>query len=620
MLDPRQKEACDHFTGPCLTLAGPGSGKTTVLVHRIISLITERKVPPQQILVITFTKDAAIEMQKRFLSMYSDLGRKDGNTVVFGTFHSVFYHILRSSNLYKNVSLISEKDKMRLFLDAAKDCGLKEPDMQLLQQLSKEVSYAANVGKYTSEEDGNNDSAVYSPSEFEAFSKAYDSLKRKNNCIDFDDMLVRCYELFQRDEKLLCFWQERFSQILVDEAQDMNQIQFQVLKLLAFPHKNIFIVGDDDQSIYGFRGADPSILREFQESYENTHTVCLSVNYRSASLVVTQASRMISNNKMRFPKEIQPFQTTRGRVVTKVFPDGEKEALALAMQCKKYMETKNHGTVAILFRKRRESANVIRHLTRMHVPFYMREKITTIYEHWITNDMICYIKAAAEVAKPKDYLSIANRPNRYIRRESLDMEVFSWERWISYYDDRDWMQERIKKMRRDMETIEKMSPFAAINYIRKAIGYDRYIKENGLKLGIAEDEGLAVLDEVQRLAAEEKGSGIYHLRQWLKKMEEGKIESEKSKGPTAFQGVGLYTFHGSKGLEFDRVYIIDVNETVTPANKNDDPVVTEEERRMFYVACTRAKKELYLYSVEQIRGRKVAPSRFLKEMQGEPNN
>ncbi len=613
MLDPRQKEACEHFTGPCLTLAGPGSGKTTVLVHRIISLIIDRNVPPQQILVITFTKDAAIEMQKRFISMYQNTGRRDGNTVVFGTFHSVFYHILRSSKEYKNVSLLSEKDKMRIFSDAANSCGIKLADSQILQQLSKDVSYYMNSGN----DKEKINSGVLSAADFLRFYDGYDRIKRKNGYIDFDDMLIRCHEFLTSDPEALKYWQERFSQILVDEAQDMNQIQFQVLKLLADRHRNIFIVGDDDQSIYGFRGADPSILKEFQQYYENTHMVHLSVNYRSASRVVEQASRMIAHNKMRFPKEIRAYQEFEGRVCVKCCPDAEREAYELASAVKHYVERRQDGTAAILFRKRKESTNVIRYLTQMHVPYYMREKITTIYEHWITKDIISYIKAAAQVAVPQDFLLIANRPNRYIRRESLDMENFSWERWVSYYDDRGWMQDRLWNLKVELERAGSMSPYAAVNYIRKSMGYEKYVTENGAKLGITEDEGLLILNEIQKLAKEEKGSGIYHLRRWLARMEEGKKESENAKSPTAQRGVGLYTFHGSKGLEFDRVYIMDVNETVTPANKNDDINETEEERRMFYVACTRAKKELYLYHVEQIRGRKAAPSRFIREMQEE---
>ncbi len=646
MLDPRQQEACNHFTGPCLTLAGPGSGKTTVLVHRIISLIKDRHVLPRDILVITFTKDAALEMQKRFISMYSDMGYKDGNTVVFGTFHSVFYHILKNSDQYKNSSLLSEKDKMRLFLDAACECGLKSPDAQLLQQLSKEVSFLMNTeqGAGLINENKSSDeifnmnenissseicnqneyikkpefsSVVYSKTDFAAFYHAYDRMKRRNGYIDFDDMLVRCMELLQTDAKARNYWQSRFSQILVDEAQDMNQVQFQVLKILAGKHQNVFIVGDDDQSIYGFRGADPAILKEFQKSYQNTHVVYLSVNYRSSSSVVLKASAMITHNKNRFAKEIRPFQTDPGRVVVKECSDVEKEAQEIASACRRYLERSTGGKVAILFRKRKESQNVVRALTRLHVPYYMREQITTIFEHWITKDILSYVKAAAGVAKPEDFLLIANRPNRYIRRESLDMEEFSWEKWIAYYDDRGWMRDRIWKLKRELEAVGKMSAFAAVNYIRKAIGYEAYIRENGMKFGITEDEGLLILNEIQQMTKEEHGSGRYHLRNWLSKMEEGRQESEKARTPASTRGVGLYTFHGSKGLEFDRVYILDVNETVTPANKNDDEAQTEEERRMFYVACTRAKKELYLYHVQQLRGKKVAPSRFIGEMEGE---
>ncbi len=581
--------------------------------------------------------------------MYSEMGYTDGNTVVFGTFHSVFYHILKSSDQYKNCSLLSEKDKMRLFLDAAAECGFKNPDAQLMQQLSKEISYLMNTkvndsrtsdsltsdnltsDNLTSDSlinDGQThaakrncaqsiefSSAVYSKKDFEAFFKAYDQMKRRNGFIDFDDMLVRCLELLRADALIREYWQNRFSQILVDEAQDMNQVQFQVLKILADNHKNVFIVGDDDQSIYGFRGADPSILKEFQDSYPDTHVVNLSVNYRSSSSVVLKASAMIAHNKNRFEKEIRPFQKDEGRVVVKSCSDVEKEAQEIASACRRYLE-RSDGKAAILFRKRKESSNVIRALTRLHVPYYMREQITTIYEHWITKDIISYIRAAAGVANPEDFLLIANRPNRYIRRESLDMEEFSWEKWISYYDDRGWMRERIWKLKNELETIGKMSAFAAVNYIRKAIGYEAYIRENGMKFGITEDEGLMILNEIQQMTKAENGSGRYHLRRWLSKMEEGKKESEMARTPTAARGVGLYTFHGSKGLEFDRVYILDVNETVTPSNKNDDEAQTEEERRMFYVACTRAKKELYLYHVQQLRGKKVAPSRFIEEMEG----
>ena len=314
-LNDPQRAAVDFDKGPCLVLAGPGSGKTAVITQRIKKLI-EKGVPAQEILVITFTKAAAVEMKERFNRLMDNV-----DSVTFGTFHSLFWGILQKEFLYKSSDILMGHQKTRIIKEAMELAGVNQDNEDLLSSFIIEIS-AVNCNFYGLKK--------YQPKliDKEDLSKVYDAynkLKAKYRVIDFDDMLTKAFKLFSENPDILKSWQSKFSYFMIDEMQDMNDIQFELIKMLSDRTKNIFCVGDDDQSIYGFRGSDPKIMQSFYETYDNCARILLNINYRNPENLVKSASKLIENNKNRFPKVIE---STAEESKTKVYsaPDLLTEA------------------------------------------------------------------------------------------------------------------------------------------------------------------------------------------------------------------------------------------------------------------------------------------------------
>lgn len=597
-----QQLAVDHDRGPCLTIAGPGSGKTTVLTQRIISLISSCYVSPERILVITFTKDAALEMKRRCLAM-PPVGQEK---VAFGTFHSVFFQILKEECGYSNADLLYGGRRLGALRECGAACGLRGLDEAGLNGLAKEISFIVN---------GEQNLQSYHPEDvateqFSAFFHTYQNFKQTHHLIDFDDMLTVTRQILQENTAIRGKWQSRFDRILVDEGQDMNPVQFQTIRLLAGREANLFVVGDDDQSIYRFRGADPGILLSFDHYYPECKRITLSNNYRSAPEIVSRASKLISHNGNRYEKEIVSKSLLRGLVRIYKASDPSEEATRIVRSIEKKLVNCVDSSCAILFRTGSEAHPVILELTRRRIPFHMKENLHHVYAHPVTRDILSYLKIACGIAEPEAYLRVMNKPLRYLSRRSFDMSAFSWEKWAAFYRQQPWMQARVELLHRQMMRTAEMSPFAAINYIRHAVGYEECLDRHNPD----DQEDKEIADELQSLAAEYKGRGYRPIQTFIGDMERKASELQQTKIPDTTEGVGLYTFHGAKGLEFDRVYILDANEMITPSRHAQDQDALEEERRMFYVAMTRAKSELYIYCIERRNNERLAPSRFLTEM------
>lgn len=607
-LNHAQTEAVAHNKGPCMVLAGPGSGKTLTIAKRIEYLIMKHKVRPEEILVITFTKYAAWEMKNRTRSICGP----SSYAVTFGTFHGIYYGILKWAYRLNQSNLLSDEEKYRILREILPGIDWdQEPEADeekdYLQELAIEIGNVKNncmdIEEY--------EPVKYTTEKFRKLYRTYEETKKKYRKIDFEDMLIQCRDLFMKRPDILKKWQEKFQYILVDEFQDVNQAQYDVVRMLAAPQDNLFVVGDDDQSVYGFRGAKPGIMMEFMKDYPKARQILLDVNYRSSGYIVKGALRVIGNNKIRFEKKIEAFRKPDETVHVQEVKDPVQEAEYVLERIREYREKGvSYTEMAVLYRTNVDARAMSELMTEYQIPFVMKEHLNNIYEHFIALDMISYLRLSQGEYDRKYFLQIANRPNRYLTRESMKTGNVSYESLRRYYRDKDWMVDRIDQLEWDMKMIWDKTPYAAIQYIRKRMGYDEFLKEYAAYRKISSEDLFAVLEEIWQNS---KGYGT--IKEWFEHIESyGKMLKEQNKKNGEKEGVNLMTMHAAKGLEFDTVFVIEANEGSCPYKKAIADEEIEEERRLFYVAMTRAKRKLVISYVKEKNGKDLLPSRFVSEL------
>lgn len=607
-LNHAQTEAVAHNKGPCMVLAGPGSGKTLTIAKRIEYLIMKHKVRPEEILVITFTKYAAWEMKNRTRSICGP----SSYAVTFGTFHGIYYGILKWAYRLNQSNLLSDEEKYRILREILPGIDWdQEPEADeekdYLQELAIEIGNVKNncmdIEEY--------EPVKYTTEKFRKLYRTYEETKKKYRKIDFEDMLIQCRDLFMKRPDILKKWQEKFQYILVDEFQDVNQAQYDVVRMLAAPQDNLFVVGDDDQSVYGFRGAKPGIMKEFMKDYPKARQILLDVNYRSSGYIVKGALRVIGNNKIRFEKKIEAFRKPDETVHVQEVKDPVQEAEYVLERIREYRKKGvSYTEMAVLYRTNVDARAMSELMTEYQIPFVMKEHLNNIYEHFIALDMISYLRLSQGEYDRKYFLQIANRPNRYLTRESMKTGNVSYESLRRYYRDKDWMVDRIDQLEWDMKMICDKTPYAAIQYIRKRMGYDEFLKEYAAYRKISSEDLFAVLEEIWQNS---KGYGT--IKEWFEHIESyGKMLKEQNKKNGEKEGVNLMTMHAAKGLEFDTVFVIEANEGSCPYKKATADEEIEEERRLFYVAMTRAKRKLVISYVKEKNGKDLLPSRFVSEL------
>ena len=607
-LNHAQTEAVAHNKGPCMVLAGPGSGKTLTIAKRIEYLIMKHKVRPEEILVITFTKYAAWEMKNRTRSICGP----SSYAVTFGTFHGIYYGILKWAYRLNQSNLLSDEEKYRILREILPGIDWdQEPEADeekdYLQELAIEIGNVKNncmdIEEY--------EPVKYTTEKFRKLYRTYEETKKKYRKIDFEDMLIQCRDLFMKRPDILKKWQEKFQYILVDEFQDVNQAQYDVVRMLAAPQDNLFVVGDDDQSVYGFRGAKPGIMKEFMKDYPKARQILLDVNYRSSGYIVKGALRVIGNNKIRFEKKIEAFRKPDETVHVQEVKDPVQEAEYVLERIREYREKGvSYTEMAVLYRTNVDARAMSELMTEYQIPFVMKEHLNNIYEHFIALDMISYLRLSQGEYDRKYFLQIANRPNRYLTRESMKTGNVSYESLRRYYRDKDWMVDRIDQLEWDMKMICDKTPYAAIQYIRKRMGYDEFLKEYAAYRKSSSEDLFAVLEEIWQNS---KGYGT--IKEWFEHIESyGKMLKEQNKKNGEKEGVNLMTMHAAKGLEFDTVFVIEANEGSCPYKKATADEEIEEERRLFYVAMTRAKRKLVISYVKEKNGKDLLPSRFVSEL------
>ena len=603
-----QKSAILHKDGPMLVLAGPGSGKTATLVERTKNLITKHGVSPSNILVITFTKAAANEMKLRFEKEMD--GPYGAARVTFGTFHAIFFMVLKLAYNYNSSNIVSDEIKYQAMRELINKYNLEYRDEnELMSGIFGEISMIKNsripLEYFYSTQCGED--------VFRKIYQDYEAFLKKHRLIDFDDMLTLTYELFKERPDILSAWQKKYKYILVDEFQDINQIQYDIVRMMAAPENNLFMVGDDDQSIYRFRGSKPEIMLHVPKDYPEVKQIQLEVNYRCPKAVVETSQKLISHNKERFPKKITAYdeKTAADSIRFKKFKTQRDEILFIIKEIEGLLK-KGYALsdIAILFRTNMQPRFLMEQLMAYNVDFKTRDQIPNLYDHWIARDIRTYINIARGSRARKDFLMILNKPARYISRDSLCDAQVAFDEWEKLYDEQPWIAERIEKLHYDIKMLEHMAPYAAINYIRHGIGYDDYILEYAQYRNLNKEDLYDVLDELQASA---KGFNNYeawelHIQEYTDDLRDK--AKRKQENPNA---VTLSTLHSAKGLEFKSVFIIDVNEGITPYKKAVLDKDIEEERRLFYVGMTRAIEKLTICSVTELHNKASDVSPFVIE-------
>jgi len=655
--NPAQQAAITHESGPVMCLAGPGSGKTFVLTHHIRYLITEKYVDPKHILVITFSKASAVEMQKRFF----ELMKQEYYPVRFGTFHAIFFQILSQYEHYKTSDILTISQKKKYLKTVLLQMNYQgKLDMDSMETILSNISYFKN----------HNNTVLFGEIEksipqFGEIYEKYEKLVRQEHKLDFDDMMLLCHKLLIDRPDILEEYRKEIRYVLIDEYQDINPIQYQLVKKLIEPHRNLFVVGDDDQSIYGFRGCDPGIMLNFKNQFSDGRIITFPINYRCSQPIVDAANRVIAGNKKRFAKEIKAFERnntgneiyqyiSNGRkdepVYFQAFESKEAEYEYLVNELKKlYKQDLNDNAslndravlkgssiglsnCACLFRTNMDASYLAELLLREKIPYQMKEKPYNPYEHFISRDFLHYLHLKEGDMRIEEFVPIMNRPVRYISRDAIDtsgihndfMDSYggaykknnfdshiSFEQLKRFYQGKDYMLHNISKLEYDLKRMKSMDVFASINYVRKGIGYDDFLRKHAVSQNVSAEEYLKMADEIQNRF------GMFStLEQMENHIDSYRENSNTSNSSDNKDGVHIMTYHASKGLEFDTVFLPDCNEGIIPYRKSVTPEQIEEERRLFYVAMTRAKEKLYILYLDGEKENRHLVSRFVKDAKG----
>ena len=583
----------------------PGIGEDAYDCKQSKIPIEKQKVRPEEILVVTFTRFAAAEMKSRLCLV---MGKRD-LPVTVGTFHGIYYGILKWAYRMNQENILSETEKYQILRGV-----INKERMEIFDEEDFIQDIAAEIGKVKNNRIPLEEfvSEKCSADAFRNIYRNYEQHRRELKKIDFDDMLVLCYELFQSRPDVLAQWQKKFRYVLIDEFQDINRIQYDVIRMLAQPENNLFVVGDDDQAIYGFRGADSELMLGFGKDFPDAKQILLGMNYRSTANIVQNSLKLIENNVERYSKKLEANREGGSCLHIQEVKDPVEEAEYVLEEIQKCKENGiKEEEIAILFRVHTDARAVVEAMVERKIPFQMKEHLPNIYEHFIAKDIMAYFRLATGARHRQDFLQIMNRPKRYLGRDSVAGAKASFEDMRKFYCDKDWMIDRIDQFEWDVKMLMKMAPYAAIQYIRKRIGYDDFLKEYAFTHQINRSDLNEVLAEI-----EEAAKAFSSVEEWFAHVEEYtetlKVKEKERNRPRP--GVRLMTIHASKGLEFKQVFLIAANEGRSPYQKAKTDKEIEEERRLFYVAMTRAKDFLKICYVKIKNGKEVTPSRFVDEL------
>ena len=599
--------AIKHGDGPCIVLSGPGSGKTFVLTNRVLNLIKEYDVSPENILVITFTRAAANEMKLRFIKLLKENELSIGEIPSFGTFHSIFFEILKNEFGYNSKSLLTEIEERAIISEVLENNSSIKVTNELISNYIKEIK---NYKLYSEREERFIPRYVST----REFVKVYDAYQEKlfnYKKLDFSDMISKCEELLSIHRDILKKYQSIYKYILIDEFQDINKSQYDLVKMICKNH-NLFVVGDDDQSIYKFRGSQPRVMNDFIKDFKKSKKVYLTENYRCARKIVKFSKLVIDNNRERFEKDLKTNRVESGNLEIKAFVDSIEENKYIIDLVKKYQRKGNSlSDMAILYRTNLLSNSIKSDLSRACIPYRVKGEEKSIYDNFAVKDIIAYLRYALDSRDTESLIRLSNKPLRYISRDSIKYKSESIDELIKFYNNKDYIIKNLHKLKSDLNVIKNSLTALAIRYIRVNVSYNKYLIEYCRNNDIDYEEVEDTLD-----AFEEEAIGFNKISDFLKHIKEN---GEKEKLDESIDAVNLMTFHLSKGLEFKIVFIIDANDGLIPHKKSLRENDLETERRLFYVAMTRAKDNLHIFFTVRRFGKNFKASRFIIEAVGGQN-
>ncbi len=603
-----QIKAITHQLGPCMVLAGPGSGKTFTIIHRIEYLIKNGLVSPDQILVVTFTREAARQMRDRFISLLKENSEESDPyacEITFGTFHSVFYAILKENRRFQDSIILTDREKKRIITslipgEVSRRFDTRDEYEEYLMCIISEIERERTCAETESDSFiPRIDSAL-----FRKLSEGYKREKKRSRKMDFTDILLECRDLLKSDPVLLEKWRARFRFFLVDEFQDINAVQYDIIRMLAFPANNLFVVGDDDQAIYSFRGSSPAFMIRFREVFPNSRTIVLDTNFRSCKKIVVHSGKLITHNKKRLKKKSRGVNKEGGELLYYRFQTRREQDAWIAGFLE---ETKPSGTTVILTRTHIQLDRIASALENRCLCFSLKNPKSKHKNHFIIDDLKAYanlVTSLGEKLNRRDLLHVLRILDIPVPRDLLYEEWIDSEKLMSELEDQSWLREPVQQLFTNLKRLSEMPPYVGLRYISGMMGYSTYAEQTAREKQSDPEMTERILNKV---IAQAKEAGSWE--QWLYQTNETdySINNHTQKE----QEIMLMTMHAAKGLEFDTVIVPDLVEGLTPRHAKKEQ--TEEERRLFYVAMTRAKKNLILTSFCKRGYKEMAESRFIQE-------
>lgn len=606
----QQVDAIKHFEGPALILAVPGSGKTTVLLNRILNLIKNHNIDSSEIISITFSKSQGIDMEKRFLAQNPEFRGK----ITFKTIHAFCYEIVRNYMKLKNIkkTLIEGNNEFNRIL------------------ILKRVYYQKNYKKL-SDEEINDFFSIYDFTknkmyDFEGYLRKnhfisnrslmlklynlYDEIKIQNNFMDFNDLLILANEYISTDKKLLKALKNRYKFFQIDEGQDTSTLQFEIIRKIVFPENNVFIVADDDQSIYSFRGASPENLLNFKDIYPNSKIFFMDKNFRSTKNIIKISNKIIQGNKIRYEKSSKHTTEENSQIMLFKVKNSTIQARELV---NKISEINPNETIGVLYRNNISSLYVAEMLKNNDIDFFVKENKFDFYSNRILNDVKNILLFSEDTTDLEVFKRIYFKLNAYIKKDfitKLEYKPYNQcvlESLLDLDELNDFYLNKFTSLRNDFKRLKRIKMEDKIDCILYELGYGDYLDSfndfSNLNYNL-------IFDLIKYLSKDLKT-----FDEFIEKLDN--LKELLKNASSSKSNISISTIHSSKGLEYDNVFIIDLIDGEFPQKSilnSFDEKLLEEERRLFYVAMTRARKRLFLYTIKERNNLPVEPSIFYNEL------
>ena len=606
----QQVDAIKHFEGPALILAVPGSGKTTVLLNRILNLIKNHNIDPSEIISITFSKSQGIDMEKRFLAQNPEFRGK----ITFKTIHAFCYEIVRNYMKLKNIkkTLIEGNNEFNRIL------------------ILKRVYYQKNYKKL-SDEEINDFFSIYDYTknkmyDFEGYIRKnhfisnrllmlklynlYDEIKIQNNFMDFNDLLILANEYISTDKKLLKALKNRYKFFQIDEGQDTSTLQFEIIIKIVFPENNVFIVADDDQSIYSFRGASPENLLNFKNIYPNSKIFFMDKNFRSTKNIIKISNKIIQGNKIRYEKSSKHTTEENSQIMLFKVKNSTIQARELV---KRISEINPNETIGVLYRNNISSLYIADILKNNDIDFFVKENKFDFYSNRILKDVKNILLFSENTTDLEVFKRIYFKLNAYIKKDfitKLEYKPYNQcvlESLLDLDELNDFYLNKFTSLRNDFKRLKRMKMEDKIDCILYELGYGDYLDNfnefSNLNYNL-------IFDLIKYLSKDLKT-----FDEFIEKLDN--LKELLKNASSSKSNISISTIHSSKGLEYDNVFIIDLIDGEFPQKSilnSFDEKLLEEERRLFYVAMTRARKRLFLYTIKERNNLPVEPSIFYNEL------